>query len=69
MRKIDLSRKTYFPGEFVSEEFKIMYFDLIETCERDKWCLFDKIEKFYNYVKDGRELEKNYKLQIKSRNK
>ena len=65
----DEYRKTYFPGEFVSEEFKIMYFDLIETCERDKWCLFDKIEKFYNYVKDGRKLEKNYKLQIKSRNK
>ena len=66
--KCDEYRKSYFPGKFVSNEFKKLYFDLIETEERDKKILFKKIEKFYTYVKDGRKLEKEFRLKIKSRN-
>lgn len=67
--KNDDYRKTYFPGDFVSDGFKNMYFNLIETTSRDKKELFDNLEKFYLYVKAGRELPKdNYKIKIKSRN-
>lgn len=67
--KNDNYRKTYFPGDFVSDNFKNMYFNLIETTNKDKKELFDNLEKFYLYVKAGRELPKdNYKIKIKSRN-
>lgn len=66
--KCDEYRKSYFPGEFVSDEFKKLYFDLIETEERDKKVLFGKLEKFYDYVKDGRKLDSEFRLKIKSRN-
>ena len=68
--KDDEYRKTYFPGNFVSEEFKIMYFNLIEDTTRDKKDLLFNIEKFYSYVKDGRELPKEeFRIKIKSRNR
>lgn len=67
--KNDEYRKTYFPGDFVSDDFKNMYFNLIETASRNKKELFHNLEKFYFYVKDGRELPKgNYRIKIKSRN-
>ena len=67
--KNDEYRKTYYPGEFVSEEFKNMYFSLIEDRSSDKKILLEKIENFYNYVKNGMDLPKdNYKIKIKSRN-
>lgn len=67
--KDDEYRKTYFRGEFVSEKFKEMYFNLIEIESRDKTKLLELIEEFYLYVKDGRELNrKEYKIKIKSRN-
>ena len=34
--KDDEYRKTYFPGDFASEEFKNMYFNLIENTSRNK---------------------------------
>lgn len=68
--KNDEYRKTYYPGEFVNEEFKNMYFYLIEDRSNNKQELLDNIEKFYNYVKNGISLSKgNYKIKIKSRNK
>jgi hypothetical protein len=67
--KNDDYRKTYFPGDFVSDDFKNMYFNLIETASRNKKELFHNLEKFYFYIKDGRELPKgNYRIKIKSRN-
>jgi len=67
--KNDEYRKTYYPGAFVSEEFKNMYFNLIEDRDSDKNKLLKNIEKFYNYVKNGINLPKdNYKIKIKSRN-
>jgi len=67
--KDDDYRKTYFNGEFVSEEFKKIYFNLIEIESRDKEKLLELIEEFYQYVKSGRELPNNeYKIKIKSRN-
>ena len=67
--KDDEYRKTYFKGKFVSEEFKNIYFKLIETESRDKAKLLELIEEFYLYVKDGRDLPKEeYKIKIKSRN-
>jgi len=67
--KNDEYRKTYYPGAFVSEEFKNLYFKLIETESRDKTKLLELIEEFYQYVKAGRELPNNeYKIKIKSRN-
>ena len=66
--KCDEYRKSYFPGKFVSDKFKRLYFDLIETEEKDKKFLFEKLEKFYTYVKDGRSLGKEFRLKIKSRN-
>ena len=68
--KDDEYRKTYFPGSFVSEKFKNMYFNLIENTSRDKKELLNFIEEFYHYVRNGRHLSKNeYKIKIKSRNK
>ena len=67
--KDDLYRQTYFKGDFVNEEFKMMYFDLIILKTNNKQELLDKIIKFYDYVKDGRKLEKEFKIKIKSRNK
>ena len=67
--KNDEYRKTYYSGEFVSEEFKNMYFNLIEDRNSDKNKLLNNIEQFYNYVKNGINLPKdNYKIKIKSRN-
>lgn len=67
--KNDEYRKTYYPGEFVSDEFKNMYFNLIEDRDSDKNKLLDNIIKFYNYVKDGINFPiGNYRLKIKSRN-
>jgi len=67
--KNDEYRKSYYPGEFVSDEFKNMYFDLIEDRNNDKEVLLNNIEKFYSYVKNGISLPKdNYKIKIKSRN-
>lgn len=67
--KNDEYRKSYYFGDFVSDEFKNMYFDLIEDIGSDKKTLLNKLETFYLYVKDGRSLpEKNFKIKIKSRN-
>ena len=67
--KNDEYRKTYYSGEFVSEEFKNMYFSLIEDRDNDKNKLLNNIELFYKYVKNGISLPKNnYKIKIKSRN-
>ena len=67
--KNDEYRKSYYNGKFVSEEFKKMYFDLVEDTTTDKKQLLQKLENFYKYVKNGRELPKgNFKIKIKSRN-
>ena len=67
--KNDEYRKTYYLGEFVSNDFKNMYFNLIEDTSQDKKTLLKKLENFYLYVKDGRSLQdKNFKIRIKSRN-
>ena len=67
--KNDEYRKTYYNGEFVSDEFKNMYFDLIEDRDRDKNKLLNNIIRFYDYVKDGINLPcGNYRIKIKSRN-
>lgn len=68
--KNDEYRKSYYPGEFVSEEFKKMYFNLIEDINSDKKTLLKNLTNFYLYVKNGRKLpNKNFKIKIKSRNK
>lgn len=67
--KDDKYRKIYFPNEFVSEEFKSMYFSLIEGINKDKKELLKLIEEFYLYIRNGREIPKEeYKIKIKSRN-
>ena len=67
--KNDEYRKTYYPGKFVSEDFKNMYFNLIEDISMNKKELLKKLEKFYLYVKGDRSLPgKNFKIKIKSRN-
>lgn len=67
--KNDEYRKSYYSGEFVSEEFKNMYFNLIEDRTLDKQILLNNLENFYMYVKNGISVpEKNYKIKIKSRN-
>ena len=67
--KNDEYRKTYYDGEFVSDEFKNMYFNLIEDRCDDKKKLFNNLVKFYNYVKNGRNLSNgNFRIKIKSRN-
>lgn len=63
----DEYRKSYFPGDFVSDEFKKLYFNLIETTSRNKKELLSNIEEFYEYVKDGRKLPPD-EFKIKSRN-
>ena len=66
--KDDEYSKSYFPNEFVSDEFKKLYFSLIETDSRDKKELYEKLDKFYKYVLDGRCLPREFKIHIKSRN-
>lgn len=68
--KNDEYRKTYYSGEFVSEEFKNMYFKLIEDRNDNKEELFNNINGFYKYVIKSIKFPKgNYKIKIKSRNK
>ena len=68
--KNDEYRKTYYRGKFVSDEFKNMYFKLIEDRSDDKSKLLNSIESFYDYVKAGISLPKcNYRIKIKSRNR
>ena len=65
----DEYRKSYYPGKFVSQEFKDIYFDLINPNIQDKQKLYEKLLNFYNYVKAGKSLpNKNYRIKIKSRN-
>lgn len=67
--KNDEYRKSYYQGDFVNEDFKKVYFDLITTTSTNKLDLYKKLENFYNYAKNGVELPKeNYKIKIKSRN-
>lgn len=67
--KNDDYRKSYYDGEFVSDEFKKMYFDLITTNLLDKKVLYEKLQNFYTFVKNGKELPNgNFKIKIKSRN-
>ena len=66
--KDDEYRKSYFPFDFVSDEFKKMYFNLIETESRNKKELYTMISKFYDYILDGRKLDKEFRIHIKSRN-
>lgn len=67
--KDDEYRKSYFPGDFVSDKFKELYFSLIENNIRNKRQLFKMLEEFYLYVLDNRSLEKEFRIHIKSRNK
>lgn len=67
--KDDEYRKSYFPNSFVTDEFKKLYFGLIENESRDKKELFKLLEEFYSYVLDNRHLEKEFKIHIKSHNK
>ena len=65
----DEYRKTYFPFEFVSDEFKQMYFNLLDFTGKSKQQLLTDIESFYKYVKGKRELSKTeFRIKIKSRN-
>lgn len=64
----DEYRKSYFPFEFVSLEFKFIYLSIIENKSFDKKEMFNLLEKLYLYVLDGRELDTEYRIHIKSRN-
>lgn len=67
--KNDEYRKSYYRGDFVSEDFKNMYYDLINPQTTDKEVLYNKIIKFYNYSIDGyKKLDNTYRIKIKSRN-
>lgn len=67
--KNDEYRKSYYEGDFVNDEFKNLYYNLIAQSSQDKRKLYQDLKKFYEYVKDGRKLpEGNYKIKIKSRN-
>lgn len=67
--KNDDYRKSYYEGEFVSNKFKTMYYNLINPTTQNKQELFENLEKFYTYVKNGKDLPKgNFKIKIKSRN-
>lgn len=66
--KDDEYRKSYFPNEFVSDEFKKIYLSIIESSIMNKEILFDKLVKLYNYVLDGRKLDNEFRIHIKSRN-
>jgi len=66
--KDDEYRKTFFNGDFISDEFRKMYLDLIEINSRNKSVLLKLIEEFYLYIKDGRKIDKEYRIKIKSRN-
>ena len=68
--KNDEYRKSYYKGEFVNDEFKNMYFNLITDFDTDKKKLYNNLKKFYEYVKGDLDLpEGDYKIKIKSRNK
>lgn len=68
--KNDDYRKSYYKGEFVGQEFKNMYYELITDMSFDNKKLLQKLEEFYDYVKNGIDLPKgNYRIKIKSRNK
>lgn len=64
----DEYRKSYFPFDFVSLEFKNIYLSIIENKRLDKKELFSLLEKLYLYVLDGRKLDIEYRIHIKSRN-
>jgi len=67
--KNDDYRKSYYNGDFVCEDFKNMYYNLIATTNTNKFELYKNLEEFYLFVKNGLELpDYNYKLKIKSRN-
>ena len=66
--KDDDYRKSYFPFDFVSLEFKNIYLSIIESKDMDKKKLFRLLEKLYMYVLDGRKLDKEFRIHIKSRN-
>lgn len=66
--KNDEYRKSYFPKEFVSSEFKNIYLSIIESTDLDKKKLFNLLEKLYLYVLDARKLDKEFRIHIKSRN-
>lgn len=66
--KNDEYRKSYFPNEFVSDSFKSIYLSIIESKDLDKKRLFNLLEKLYLYVLDGRKLDKEFRIHIKSRN-
>lgn len=66
--KDDEYRKSYFPNEFVSDHFKNIYLSIIESNDLDKKRLFRLLEKLYLYVLDGRSLDKEFRIHIKSRN-
>jgi predicted nucleotidyltransferase len=66
--KDDEYRKSYFPFDFVSDEFKNLYLSIIENKDLDKNELFDLLVKLYNYVLDGRKLSEEFRIHIKSRN-
>ena len=67
--KNDEYRKSYYSGEFVNEEFKNLYYNLITDTNKNKKILFQNLQNFYNYVKNGADLpNRNYRIKIKSRN-
>lgn len=67
--KNDDYRKSYYQGDFVNEEFKNLYYNLITDTNKNKKILFQNIQNFYDYVKNGIDLSKgNYRIKIKSRN-
>ena len=66
--KDDDYRKSYFPFDFVSLEFKSIYLSIIESKDMDKKKLFGLLERLYMYVLDGRKLDKEFRIHIKSRN-
>ncbi len=66
--KDDNYRKSYFPFEFVSYEFKRIYLEIIESKDLDKNKLFSLLLELYNYVLDGRKLDSEFRIHIKSRN-
>jgi hypothetical protein len=66
--KNDEYRKSYFPNEFVSMEFKEIYLSIIENESFNKKELFNLLEKLYLYVLNGRKLNNEYRIHIKSRN-
>ena len=66
--KDDEYRKSYFPFEFVSDEFKNIYLSIIESNDLEKKKLFNLLEKLYLYVLNDRKLDSEFRIHIKSRN-